>query len=146
MITFKEMNLNDLDEMVDIFIETFNCEPWNDNWTYETAYKRLHAMINVEDFYGLCAYKDGILCGMILGCMEQYYNGIMFNLREFCVNNKLRGLGIGSKIINELENRLRHKGVTEMNLVTMINNKTEGFYNKCGYKEYNSMVMMGKKL
>lgn len=146
MIKYKEMNLNDLHEIVDMYIECFNSEPWNDNWTNETAYKRLHAMINVEDFYGICAYKDNILCGMILGCKEQYYNGIMFNLREFCVRNSLRGLGIGQKMINELECRLKNQGVTDMILYTMRNDKTEGFYSKCGYKAFDDMVVMGKKL
>ena len=146
MITFKEMNLNDLDEMVAMYIETFNSEPWNDEWTYETAYKRLHAMINVEDFYGICAYKDNTMCGMVLGCKEQYYNGIMFNLREFCVKNSLRGLGLGQTILKEFEKRLKKLGVTEMNLLTMKNAKTEGFYEKCEYKPYDFMIMMGKEL
>lgn len=146
MITYKEMNLENLDEIVDMYIESFNCEPWNDKWTKETAYKRLHAMINVEDFYGICAYKDEVMCGMILGCKEQYYNGIMFNLREFCVRNSLRGSGIGQKMIDELENRLKIQGVTEMILYTIKDDKTEGFYKKCGYKTYNSMTVMGKEL
>ena len=43
-------------------------------------------MINTEDSYGLCAYQGGVLCGAMLGCMEQFYNGIMFNVKEFWVS------------------------------------------------------------
>lgn len=51
------------------------------------AEKRLSQMINVEDFYGISAYKQGELCGMILGSKEQFYDGVMFNIKEFCVKN-----------------------------------------------------------
>lgn len=69
------MTLEMLDEMAQIYVDTFNSEPWNDHWTFETARKRLHQMIQVEDFVGMTAYEDGRLCGMILGSKEQFYDG-----------------------------------------------------------------------
>lgn len=145
-LDYKDMQLSDLDYLIDMYIESFNSEPWNDKWTKETAYKRLHAMINVEDFYGLCAYKDKEICGMIIGCREQYYDGIIFNLREFCVKNSLRGYGIGQKIMNQLEMRLKSQNVTEIVLYTTRNHMTEGFYKNCNFKTYDNMTVMGKKL
>lgn len=38
---------------------------------------------------------------MILGSEEQFYNGIMFNIKEFCVRNEMRNRGILSKKIIE---------------------------------------------
>lgn len=143
---YEEVTLTDINELAIMYIETFNSPPWNDEWTIESASKRLHQMIHCEDFYGLKAYQDEILCGMILGSQEQFYNGIMFNIKEFCVKNEKRSQGIGTKILIEFENRLKNKGVTEIVLFTSRNDETEGFYQKRGLKSYNSMVMMGKEL
>ena len=103
-------------------------------------------MINCEDFYGIKAYQEEILCGMILGSQEQFYNGIMFNIKEFCVKNEMRNKGLGTNILIEFEKRLRDKKISEIVLFTSRDDGTEGFYHKRGLKSYNSMVMMGKQL
>lgn len=143
---FEEISLLDVNELSSMYVETFNSPPWNDEWSRETASIRLRQMINCEGFFGIKAYQDDILCGMILGNQEQFYNGIMFNIKEFCVKNKMRNNGIGTKILAEFEKELRNKGITEIVLFTSRNDGTEGFYHKRGLKSYNSMVMMGKDL
>lgn len=143
---FEEINLTDIEELAKMYVETFNSPPWNDEWSMETASKRLYQMINSEDSYGLKAYEDGLLCGMILGAKEQYYNGIMFNLKEFCVKNEMRNKGIGTRIFDEFEQRLKNNGITEIVLFTSRDDSTESFYIKRGLTSYNGMVMMGKQL
>nr|WP_243122875.1 GNAT family N-acetyltransferase [Haloimpatiens lingqiaonensis] len=100
---FEEITLLDINELSNMYVETFNSPPWNDEWSIETASKRLYQMINCESFYGIKAYQQEILCGMILGSQEQFYNGIMFNIKEFCVKNEMRNKGIGTKILTEFE-------------------------------------------
>ena len=70
---YEEITLEHLDELADLYVETFNSEPWNDEWTIDTAKKRLHQIINTEDSYGICVYYDSIMCGGILGCVEHFY-------------------------------------------------------------------------
>lgn len=145
-IVYKETALCELDEMATLYIETFNSEPWNDKWTMDTTKKRLHQMINTEDFYGLCAYKDDLLCGVILGSMEQFYNGMMFNVKEFWVKNGMRGLGVGTGIFRELEYRLKETGVNEIILFTSKGDYTEHFYHKQNMITNDNMVFMVKQL
>lgn len=145
-IVFKEMRICDLTDLASLYMETFNASPWYDQWTKETAEKRLHQMIHTEGFYGLCAYEGDCLCGAILGCMEQFYNGVMFNVREFWVKNGMRGNGIGTAIFKEFESRLRSKGVNEIILFTAKGEDTEHFYMKQNMQANNHMVFMGKKL
>lgn len=59
-------------------------------------------MINTEDFYGLCTYRNQLMCGVILGSMEQFFNGIMSNVKEFWGKNGMRGSGIGMEIIQSI--------------------------------------------
>lgn len=144
-MNFKEITTSDIKEIADMYVETFNSPPWNDEWTIETASKRLHQMINCESAYGLVAYEDEVICGMILGSEEQYYNGIMFNIKEFCVRNNIRNKGFGTKILEEFEKCLKGKGITEIILFTSKDDGTKGFYEKMGLHSYNEMVMMGKQ-
>jgi GNAT superfamily N-acetyltransferase len=119
---------------------------WNNKLTAETAVKRLHQAINVEDFYGLAAYQGNTLCGMILGSKEQMFDGITFDVREFCVRNSLRGHGIGTELMIEFEKRLKCQGVSEIMLYTLKDDELVGFYKKCGLITYDYIVMMGKRL
>ncbi|MGN1183123.1 MAG: GNAT family N-acetyltransferase [Faecalibacillus sp.] len=145
-IKFKEMEMEDLDQLVVSYIETFNSKPWNDQWSKETAQKRLHQMLNTEDSYGLCAYYKDFLCGAILGGMEQYYNGKMFNIKEFWVRNDLRGQGIGSLIFKEFEKRLKEKDIQEIYLMTIKEKYTMNFYNKQDMFFNDYMVFMQKMI
>ena len=47
MLTFTEITPQDIKELAQLFIETFNSSPWNEQWTTETAEKRLSQMIHV---------------------------------------------------------------------------------------------------
>lgn len=146
MITYKNFELSDIPEISGLFIQTFNSEPWNDKWTVETAGKRLHQMVCTEDFYGLCAYEDGALCGMILGSMEQYFDGMTFNLKEFCVKNDIRGKGLGSKILCRFESELKKRGIKRIFLSTVRSRQTIGFYAKNNYYESKDLVIMEKEI
>ncbi|EPS48275.1 GNAT family acetyltransferase [Clostridium botulinum CFSAN002367] len=102
-MNFKEITISDIKEIADMYVTTFNSSPWNDEWTIETASKRLYQMINCESSYGLVAYEDKLICGMILGSEEQYYNSVMFNIKEFCVRNDVRSKGFGTKFLKNLK-------------------------------------------
>lgn len=145
-MNYEEITLNHLNELSQLYVETFNAEPWNDAWTFDTAAKRLRQMINTEDFYGICAYQNEEMCGAVIGCMEQFYNGIMFNIREFWVKNGKRGQGVGTQIYIEFEKRLRSKGISEIILFTSKGDNTEHFYHKQNFNVNQNMVFMGKHL
>ncbi len=146
MIEYKELTKEHIKEVAEIYVDAFNSEPWNDQWTVESASKRISQMLNCEGFDGLVVYEDQKVVGMILGNHEYYYNGMHFHIKEFCVDIKLRGNGLGAQLIDEFTNRLKNKGIDEIILFTSIGDSTEGFYKKHGFKSFDSMVMMGKQI
>lgn len=139
----KEENLTTLAEM---FAETFNAPPWNDGWTLETAKKRLHGFIVREGFYGVAAYEEEQLLGMILGQEEFYYEGNVFEIEEFCIRNSMRGQGLGKILYREFEQRLKARGVTQICLLTMRQEATVGFYESVGYEICHETVKMDKNI
>ena len=143
---YEEITLDHLEGLAGLYVETFNSEPWNDEWSRSTATKRLQQMINTEDSYGLCAYEDGVLCGAILGCTEQFYNGKMFNIKEFWAKNSMRGQGLGTQIFSEFEKRLKEKQVEQIILFTSRGDFTEHFYHKQNMKSNPGMIFMEKRI
>ena len=146
-MVYREIEEKDVLEIAKLYMNSFNAQPWNDEWTVESASNRILQMINCEGFYGLVCYDENDkLIGMILGNHEYYYNGMHFNIKEFCVDINIRGKGIGSEIIEEFTYRLKNRGINEIILFTSRTDGTEGFYNNRGFESFNSMVMMGKEI
>jgi len=46
LLEYKNISLGDLNDLAEMYVATFNLEPWNDKWTIDTPTKRLHQMIN----------------------------------------------------------------------------------------------------
>lgn len=143
---YKKISKDMLNEIIEVFIEAFNSEPWNDSWTIQTSYKRLSPIIITEGFFGLSAYQDNKMCGFIMGYFEQYCDEKEFVIKEFAIRNAGRGQGIGSQLLMEFEKRLREKGVKKITLLTLKGNLTEHFYEKNGFKTNNKITFMDKSL
>ncbi|MDT8717696.1 GNAT family N-acetyltransferase [Clostridium sp. 19966] len=130
----------------ELYIRVFNSKPWNDEWTLETAYKRLSDIYISPNFEGVLYLENNEIKGAILGTYEQFYNGIHYNLRELFISNELQGQGIGSKLLRELEAHLKKMGVTTIILFTSKGNNTSKFYLKNNYLNLDSMAMIGKDI
>ena len=130
----------------ELYIKVFNAEPWNDKWTLGTAHKRLNDIFISPNFQGVLYLENGQIKGAIFGNYEQFYDGVHYNLREMFISNELQGKGIGSKLLKELENRLRALDVTTIILFTSKENKTSKFYLNNNFTEWDSMTMMGKDI
>ena len=133
---YRELNETHLKDMATLFVKAFNTYPWNEEWTEEIAYKR----------YGMVAIKDSQIVGMIFGRQEQYYNGVIFEIKEFCVDITLGIKGLGTQVYNVFENRLKEMGIKEIVLNTCRSDKTIGFYEKQGFEVSDSIVVMNKKV
>lgn len=145
-MVFRNITNNDISILAHIYVETYNCPPWNDEWTIELATQKLDELINCCDSYGLVCVDDNKIIGAIVGNSEIYYNCQQFFIKDFFVMPSYQGKGIGGTLMNELEKKLKYKGIQKTYLFTSRTDKTEIFYQKRGYKSWNDMVMMGKDL
>ena len=141
---YRKITIEDLTELAKIYAETFNSDPWYDKWTQKTAEKRLSQMINNGGFYGIVSYNEDGITGMILGESEQYFDGVIFNIKEYCVRNDLRGKGIGTELLAEFERQLKGLGIRET--VLMTNLEDEEFYKKRGFHRSRGIIYMGKEM
>jgi len=141
-----QLSLDHLNDCTSLFVEVFNSEPWNDEWTEETATRRMSMIFANQGFVGVGHYSEDRLNGIVVGYREQWFDGEHFNIIEFCVRSDQQGKGIGTKILLQLERTLAQLRVKKIYLLTMRDSLAESFYKKNGYYVSGKMMMMGKRL
>ncbi|MBD2678570.1 MULTISPECIES: hypothetical protein [Nostoc] len=53
-----------------LYVEVFNSEPWNEQWSFTTARTRLFEIINTPGFVGF-VFKQDELLGFLAGYCKQ---------------------------------------------------------------------------
>ena len=141
-MNITDMELSHISEYAELFISVFNSEPWNDEWTKETAQIRIENMMKTGTFIGKALSADNGLKGIIWGQKEQYYNGTHFHIQKFCVKTSEQNKGYGNAMLKALEKALSEIGVKNIYLITSKGAKTEGYYSKRGFVSSGNMVLM----
>jgi len=145
-MTFEDMDIADVRAYAELFVSVFNSPPWNDRWTMLTAKLRLGELITTGTFVGKAAYEDGQLLGIILGQKEHFYDGIHFQIQEFCVRPECQQSGCGSRLLSALKEELNAIGVVNVYLITQRGESTEGYYKRRGFTTSEKMVVMSEDL
>jgi GNAT superfamily N-acetyltransferase len=137
---------DNLRSCAELYVEVFNSAPWNDDWTLDTAYKRLHDIFMTPNFVGVVYEEDNKIKGAVFGNCEYWYQGMHYNLKEMFVSQKFQGTGIGSKLLKAVQESIKEYNVNTLILFTSKGNKTSDFYKKNAFNELESMAMMAKNI
>lgn len=144
MEDIKIFNGEYLKECSKIYPSIFNREPWSESWTEDVAYTRLKEVYDTPNFFGIAYIKNEVIIGGILGNIEHWDIGKKYILKEFFIDTRCQGNGVGSRMLGALEERLSELSVRTIELNTLRGKSTEGFYCKNGYKTDKDMIVMEK--
>ncbi|MGL4740774.1 MAG: GNAT family N-acetyltransferase [Sarcina sp.] len=139
---FVSISDNNIEIAAGIFKRSFNAEPWYEKWDDITAKKRISQIMRNEGALGFITYVKETPSAIIVGHEEEYYDGIRFLIKEFCVDNTSKGNGVGSQTLEYYMNVLRKKGIVQVSLYTLKEKRVLNFYEKSGFKEIQNLVMM----
>lgn len=142
----SKLNETHLKECSLIYIDTFNEEPWHDNWDEVSSYNRLDEIYRTPGFIGLVVIENEKVLGAIFGNLETWFEGYMYNLKEMFVEKSSKGNGLGSILFSHLEEALKNHKVTSISLFTSKGDLTEKFYLKNGCETEDDMIMMCKNM
>lgn len=145
-MTFEDMDIAEVRAYAELFVSVFNSPPWNDRWTMLTAKLRLGELITTGTFVGKAAYENGQLLGIILGQKEHFFDGVRFQIQEFCVRPEHQQSGCGSRLLSALREELNAVGVTKIYLITQRGEDTEGYYKRRGFQTSDNMIVMSEDL
>ena len=91
----------------------------------------------------IVAESDDHIIGSVMGGFDGR-RGLIYHL---AVAAPFRGLGIGSRLMEEVESRLRGKGCLKCYLmVTSDNPEAEGYYRQRGWQPMDTVHLFGKEL
>ncbi len=144
LIRLKETNI---EEIASIFADSFECEPWNDDWSDKAqlkAYIRDVSGYFLGLNYGLLV--DGKLVAIALGTIRHCWQGTNYYLQEYCVAPDMRGKGIGSRFLSLIEMDLRKQNVAGIFLQTDNGMPAFEFYHKNGFGDLTGQVSLFKKI
>ncbi|MDZ8109610.1 MAG: GNAT family N-acetyltransferase [Nostoc sp. DedQUE12a] len=133
-----------LDRCAYLYVEVFNSEPWNEQWSFNTARTRLFEIINTPGFVGF-VFKQDELLGFLAGYCKQGQKSKSFYLEEICVLPNKQRQGIGTKLLNKLMDTLIYIEVNRVYLLTNKDAQAETFYTKHGYQRNQQMIFMTKQ-
>ncbi len=130
---------------VDLFRSAFNAPPWNDGWSSEAASERLQLFASFPTFLGVGLLHDSRAVGLALGWGERWADGWTFYLKEMCTEPSFQRQGVGTSLMNALENSLRQQGFDSINLQTGRTAPAANFYEQRGFRSLD-LVSLAKRL
>ncbi|WP_152656644.1 GNAT family N-acetyltransferase [Oceanobacillus sp. CFH 90083] len=141
---FKTVEESDLVTCSKLFLNVFNEEPWNDEWTLEKAEKYLSDFYQTPGFFGVSALENNEIIGFIFGVCRVWWSGDEFFINEMCVNTDQQNKGVGKALINYLEKVMDANRISTISLLTDRGIPAEEFYKKNGFKEIDRIVFLSR--
>lgn len=139
----REMELKDIAAVLPLYISYYN-EQEDSCWNENTARKRIHQVLSMEDSYGLIVENENSVLGFLMGYFKQYDDIIGYTLDEIVIAYEYQNKGIGSMLLRELEQRVKEKGASCVELQAVNDDMHERYYGKAGYQNVKNFVMKVK--
>ncbi len=146
-LEIRKFNSSDLDNCAKLFKKVFSSDPWYDDWkSLEQARNYLSELIKNPAFEGLVACEGSDIVAVCLGHNRSWWMGKEFIVDEFYVENERQGMGIGTKLLDNVSNYLLGTGYVSLTLLTNKGILAEDFYLKNGFYNNQKRTVMVKKL
>ncbi|WP_010296623.1 GNAT family N-acetyltransferase [Clostridium senegalense] len=144
-LVILEMKKHMLDQCVDLFINTFSKEPWNDVYdSRDPVVNFFNNHFNNNYFLGYVAMLDDKIVALSVGMKKPWIEGMEYYIDQFCVSYEVQGKGIGSWFMKEIEKNIKNQGMNGMILNTEKGYPAQKFYEKNGFKIINDLIVFGK--
>jgi aminoglycoside 6'-N-acetyltransferase I len=130
----------------DLYVAVFNADPWNDKWSFESAFARLSAIVSTPGFVGVALREADNLVGFAVGHSEQWFVRRHFLLQEMCVATNMQRSGRGSRLMGALVDTLIAHDVEQLYLTTDRGGPAASFYARHGFRPASRTDMMLRRL
>ncbi|MCI9676853.1 MAG: GNAT family N-acetyltransferase [Lachnospiraceae bacterium] len=98
----------------------------------------------MEDSHGLIVENTNNVLGFVMGYFKQYDDIIGHTLDEIIIAYKCQDKRIGSMLLRELEQRVKVKGASCIELKAVNDDMHERYYGNAGHKNTKNFVLKVK--
>ena len=142
----REYDEKDLDTCIKILMDTFNAEPWNNEWTPESARRYLLEFTEFKRFVGYVAEEYGVVVGAAFCRCKVWYAGDELFVEELFIHPKFQSRGFGSRLISALEKYASDNNIGAVTLLTDRYVPAPKFYKAHGYEVADHTIFMYKDI
>jgi aminoglycoside 6'-N-acetyltransferase I len=135
----------DIPTCATLFSAVFSNPPWNENWTTETAQRRLADCAATPNFIGVLAEDEQGPAGFAVGYLQHYMDERHYFLLELCVDTHRQRQGIGNALMTALNIRIKEAGANRAYTLTARDTAAQKFYEKAGYYVSPKMILMAQR-
>ncbi len=144
-MTIRDVQPADVTTCARLFCEVFSNPPWNEDWTMETAHRRLADCAATPHFVGVLAEDGNDVAGFAFGNLQHYMHEQHYYLLELCVDTRRQRQGIGGVIMEALYTRIQEKGANRIYTLTARDTAAQAFYEKAGFYVSPKMILMARR-
>ena len=141
----REFTIADFQKCRELYIRVFNNEPWNDDWTTESANAYLQELTEHNRFLGYTLWDENILIGAIFAHKKRFKGDEIF-IDELFISPDYQRAGYGTMLMEEVEEYANKNSFVSVTLLTSIRKPAFNFYEKLGYKHLNYLAFMYKRM
>lgn len=143
-MSITEMNMNDIYSVLPLYIDYYNNHE-DCCWTEETAGRRIRQVLSMTDSYSLIMRDEkGCAIGFVMGFFKQYDDIVGYTLEEIVISADRQHKGLGRRLLDEIEKRVREKGASSIELQAVNDEMHERYYGNAGYRNAANFVMKVK--
>jgi N-acetylglutamate synthase-like GNAT family acetyltransferase len=143
-LIIRKIIFDDVDEITELYIETYKQEPWNENWNKEIARERIKDAIENNIAENYCVNKDNKIVGVMFGHRNYFIDEKELYIDEFFIGHKIQRKGIGKYFLEYIEKDIKQKNYSSMVLLTKKAFPSELFYKKNNFCTSPNMILMYK--
>lgn len=141
----RNIEENDINSCAELLIAAYNCEPWNNNWTLETAQRYLTEFFRSEKFLGFVSIEQSEVTGAIFAHRKTWWTNDEIYVDELYIKPNEQGKGYGTQLLKKIEQYSIEEGLGGVTLLTNRYFPSAGFYNKRGYSIADHVIFMYKQ-
>ncbi len=135
-VDFQEKHL---DAVIRFYMDYYNSR--GGTWTYDTAYKRIHQIITMEDSMVVLQFDQEQLVGFLMGYFKHFDDSTGFFLEEILVASDFQNKGYGTDFLDHLKAELTDSHCDWIELLTTTSALHQNFYSKNGYTKSENLVL-----
>lgn len=128
----REMTTSDIQSVLPLYVSYYN-EQEDGCWTGESAGRRIHQVLCMEDSFSLILEEKESVLGFAMGYFKQCDDITGYTLEEIVIAYEYQNQGIGSTLMWELERTVKEKGASCIEIQSVNDEHHERFYGKADY-------------